>query len=101
MFHHFPHPADTPVIVWRKANGSTVLCGLQQVQRQIAPEGQAITGQIVHPRSPQKHCLRAERKDPLLGLQLVLTIGIGGGERQRFGQGAGLGHTCVYLIRAE
>ena len=77
------------------------MCGLQQVQRQIAPEGQAIAGQIVHPRSPQKHRLRAERKDPLLGLQLVLTIGVGGGERQRFGQGAGLGHTCVHLIRAE
>ena len=77
------------------------MCSLQQVQRQIAPEGQAITGQIVHPRGPQKHCLRAERKDPLLGLQLVLTIGVGGGERQRFGQGAGLGHTCVHLIRAE
>ena len=77
------------------------MCGLQQVQRQIAPEGQAITGQIVHPRGPQKHRLRAERKNPLLGLQFVLTIGIGGGERQRFGQGAGLGHTCVHLIRAE
>ena len=77
------------------------MCGLQQVQRQITPEGQAITGQIVHPRGPQKHCLRAERKDPLLGLQLVLTIGVGGGERQRFRQGAGLGHTCVHLIRAE
>ena len=77
------------------------MCGLQQVQRQIAPEGQAITGQIVHPRGPQKYRLRAERKDSLLGLQLVLTIGIGRGERQRFGQGAGLGHTCVHLIRAE
>ena len=77
------------------------MCGLQQVQRQIAPEGQAITGQIVHPRGPQKHRLRAERKNPLLGLQFVAAIGVGGGERQRFGQGAGLGHTCVHLIRAE
>ena len=73
------------------------MCGLQQVQRQIAPEGQAIAGQIVHPRGPQKHRLRAERKNLLLGLQLVAAIG----ERQRFGQGAGLGHTCVHLIRAE
>ena len=101
MFHHFPHPADTSVVVWRKANGSTVLCGLQQVQRQIAPEGQAITGQIVHPRSPQKHRLRAERKDLLLGLQFVAAISVGGGERQRFRQGAGLGHAGVHLIRAE
>ena len=77
------------------------MCGLQQVQQQIAPKGQAITGQIVHPRSPQKHRLRAERKDPLLGLQFVAAIGIDRGERQRFGQGAGLGHTCVHLIRAE
>ena len=46
------------------------MCGLQQVQRQIAPEGQAITGQIVHPRGPQKHRIRAERKDLLLGSNL-------------------------------
>ena len=77
------------------------LHGLQEVQRQIAPDGQPTAREIVHPRQTERHSVRAAVYHPRLSLKLVPAVDIGGGEGQRFSQRPGLLYPCVDLIGAE
>ena len=75
-----PHIAHAPVVAAGKAQHFAGLRGLQKVQRQIAPDGQPPAREIVHPRQTERHGVRAAGHHPRLGLELVPTVDIGGGE---------------------
>ena len=96
-----PDIAHAPVVVLGKPQRFAFLGGVQQVQRQVAPDGQLSAREIVHPGRPQQNGAGARGLHPGLGFQLVSAVDVRGGEGQCFGQGAFGLHTCIHLIGAE
>ena len=75
--YRLPDIGDAPEVLDRKADRFSPLRRTQKVQRQVAPDGQPVARQVVHPCGAQQYGTRAERLHPLLHFQLALPVHIG------------------------
>ena len=95
---HLSDIGHAPAVVGRKGHRRPMQGGAQKVQRQVAPDGQPVARQIIHPAGPQQHSVRAEFQHALFHFQFAAAIYIGRLQRQCLRQRPGLRDSGIDLI---